>query len=135
MNYQIKKDKAIEIMEQLKIYKPYIENFRKNNTITLFERFGGYYIEKNSTLYEKIKDIENKYNCLVYAVTHEMTCFGECYSMLVISDYEEDLESHIYSEYDKHSVFSYVWNKTDEYCSEFGSIGLKSFGGGIMRFA
>ena len=36
---------------------------------------------------------------------------------------------------DNYIVFAYVWNKTDDYCSEFGSIGVKSFGGGIRRVA
>ena len=30
-------------------------------------------------------------------------------------------------------AFAYVWNKDDDFCSEFGTIGLKSFGGGIKR--
>ncbi len=29
----------------------------------------------------------------------------------------------------------YVWNKDDERCSEFGTIGVQSFGGGIRRIA
>ena len=30
-------------------------------------------------------------------------------------------------------AYAYVWNKTDDYCSEFGTIGICSFGGGIKR--
>ena len=29
--------------------------------------------------------------------------------------------------------YAYVWNKTDDNCSEFGTIGIRSFGGGIKR--
>ena len=32
-------------------------------------------------------------------------------------------------------AFAYVWNKDDDWCSEFGTIGVKSFGGGITRVA
>ena len=30
-------------------------------------------------------------------------------------------------------VSAYVWNKSDDMCSEFGTIGIRSFGGGIKR--
>ena len=39
---------------------------------------------------KKIKQIKQRYNCLVYAVTHEYLEFGECYSLLVIPDYKKD---------------------------------------------
>ena len=32
-------------------------------------------------------------------------------------------------------AFAYVWNKDDDQCSEFGSITVQSFGGGIRRIA
>lgn len=32
-------------------------------------------------------------------------------------------------------AFAYVWNKDDEICSEFGTVSIKSFGGGIARIA
>ena len=31
-------------------------------------------------------------------------------------------------------AYSYVWNKDDEWCSEFGTVGIKSACGGIRRF-
>ena len=30
-------------------------------------------------------------------------------------------------------AFAYVWNKDDDDCSEFGTVALSSFGGGIRR--
>ena len=32
-------------------------------------------------------------------------------------------------------AFAYVWNKDDDWCSEFGSVTVQSFGGGIRRIA
>ena len=32
-------------------------------------------------------------------------------------------------------AYAYVWNKTDDFCSEFGTIGIRSFGGRIKRVA
>ena len=82
-----------------------------------------------------VKEFEEKHNALVYAVTHEYTDFGECYDFLYISDYEEDWDEMLYPQGNMYYVFAYVWNKTDDWCSEFGTIGIRSFGGGIKRVA
>lgn len=131
------KEKAIECLKALDIYKPYIKAFEKNGTVTLFERFGGYYIteDQEPELLNKIKEFETETGSLVYAVTHEMFEFGECYSFLCISKYEEDWDSTLeVGAYDSY-VWAYVWNKDVDWCSEYGTIGVKSFGGGIARTA
>lgn len=123
-------------MKQLDIYKPYIQGFEKNDTICFFENFGGFWAYQEPELMEKIKEFEEEYNCLVYAVTHEYLEFGECYDFLFISDYEEEWDYTIegLSE-SKYIACAYVWNKDDDLCSEFGSIVVRSFGGGIKRIA
>ena len=130
------KEVAISAMKNLDIYKPYIRKFEKDGTITLFERFGGYYIdEKNEPeLFKKIKEFEAEYESIVYAVTHEMFWFGEYYSFLIVSKYEEEWDMTLREVKDGYA-FAYVWNKSDEMCSEFGTIGVRSFGGGIARSA
>ena len=40
---EIKKQKAIELMQQLEIYKPYIRGFEKDNKVCFFENFGGFW--------------------------------------------------------------------------------------------
>lgn len=131
------KEKAIECLEKLDIYKPYINKFKKDGTVTLFERYGGYYIDEHQEpeLLKKIKEFEAETGSLVYAVTHEFFEFGECYSFLCVSKYEEDwqytLETGRYGAY----AWSYVWNKDVEMYSEYGTISIASFGGGIARTA
>lgn len=127
------KDKAIELMKQMDIYAPYIKGFRENGMVCFFERFGGYWADQEPELYEKMKAIEKKYNCLVYAITHEFTEFGECYSLLIVTAYPEEWATLIQSNGNKHVAFAYVWNKDDDWCSEFGSVMVQSFGGGIRR--
>ena len=85
-----KKEKAIELMKRLDIYKPYIKGFRESDKVCFFEGFGGFWIDQEPEVYAKMKAIEEKYGCLVYAVTHEFTPFGECYSFLIVSDYPEE---------------------------------------------
>ena len=77
-----KKEKAIELLKEMDIYAPYIKGFCEKGMVCFFERFGGYWAEQEPELYEKMKALEKKYNCLVYAITHEYTDFGECYSFL-----------------------------------------------------
>jgi hypothetical protein len=128
------KEAAISAMKSLGIYAPYIQKFEKDGTVTLFERFGGYYIteDQEPELFKKIKEFQDEYQLLVYAVTHEIFEFGECYSFLVVSKYEEEWNS-ILENIKYGYVFAYVWNKDNEWCSEFGDITLRSFGGGIAR--
>ena len=128
-----KKEKAIELLKKLDIYKPYIQGFRERNQVCFFENYGGYWADQEPELYTKIKEIESKYNCLVYAVTHEYTSFGECYSFLLVTDYPEEWDTLLQSEGDRHYAFAYVWNKDDDWCSELGDIMVRSFGGGIKR--
>ena len=70
-----KKQKAIELMNKLDIYKPFIKGFKDKNSVCFYENFEGN---------------------MFYA-------------------------------------YAYVWNKSDDFCSEFGTIGIRSFGGGIKR--
>ena len=128
------KEVAISAMKSLDIYKPYIKKFEKDGTITLFEGFGGYYISEDQEpeLLKKIKEFEAEYDSIVYAVTHEFFEFGECYSFLIISKYEDEWEDTL-NGIQQGYVFAYVWNKDDDYCSEFGDVFIKSFGGGMAR--
>ena len=130
-----KKQKAIELMGKLDIYKPYIKGFRENNKVCYFEGFGGFWAEQNKELMEKVNEFEKEHNCLVYAITHEYTDFGECYDLLFIPDYEEEWDDILLKYNGDYYAYAYVWNKTDDWCSEFGTIGIRSFGGGIKRVA
>lgn len=131
-----KKDIAIKALKTLNIYKPYIDEFKLNNKVCFFENYGGFWIKQEPALYTKMQEIEAKYGCTVYAVTHEKTNIGEMYSFLIISKYEDEWESLIQDlGNNKFLVYAYVWNIDDDYCSEFGDIIVQSFGGGIKRIA
>ena len=127
------KAKAIEIMKQMYIYKPYIEGFENEDQVCFFEQFGGFWVYQEPEVEAKMKELEKEYGCTVYAITHEFTQFGECYSFLLVSKYEEEWDRCVVSEKNNHYAFAYVWNKDDDWCSEFGTVVVKSFGGGIKR--
>ena len=130
-----RKEKAIELMNRLDIYKPYITGFKKSDRVCFYENFGGFWVYQEPEIEAKMKEIENRYDCTVYAITHEYTEFGELYDFLIVTDYTEEWENLVNREGNGFYAFAYVWNKDDEWCSEFGTIGLKNFGGGIKRIA
>ena len=128
-----KKVKAIELMKKLDIYRPYIKGLQKEDNVCYFENYGGYWAWQEPDLMKKVKQLEEEHNCLVYAITHEYTAIGEMYSFLIITDYEEEWDTLLEKYGNQYYAFAYVWNKDDEECSEFGTIALSSFGGGIRR--
>ena len=129
-----RKEKAVELMKQLQIYKPYINDFKKDNLVTYFERHIGYWTYQNKELDKKIKEIEKEYNLTVYAVTHEFFEFGECYDFLYVSNDNEDWDC-ILDPINSKQFYAraYVWNKTDDYCSEFGDVIIFTALGGLRR--
>ena len=136
MNTKVKqKEIAVECLKKLDIYTPYIDRFKSEGIPCFFENFAGFWADQELALWKKIKEIEKEYNCLVYAVTHEFFEFGECWSMLCVSKDTYGIEDCMgtFSRPNTFYAFSYVWNQTDEWLSEFGDIAVQSFGGGIRR--
>ena len=128
-----RKIKAIELMKNLDIYKPYIKGFKENDEVCFFEGFGGFWAWQDEELQSKIKELEEKYNCTVYAVTHEYSDFGELYDFLIVTDYKEEWDDLFTGFQGGFYAFAYVWNKSYEDMSEFGTVAIQSFGGGIKR--
>ena len=129
------KEIAIQCMEKLDIYKPYIRKFRSKTTLPcFFENFGGFWADQEPELYSKIKQVEEESECLVYAVTHELTDFGECWSMLCVSKDAEELSDvlGIFNS-QEYYAYAYVWNKSNDIFSEFGDIVIAARFGGVKR--
>jgi hypothetical protein len=135
ISMETKKAEAIKRMKALDLYKPYITLFEKENKIFLSEMTGGVYeFNDNTELVTKVKEFEEEYDALVYHVIRTMTQFGELYNFLYVSKYEEEWEMDN-EDISEGYALAYVWNKTDEWCSEFGSIGVQGKFGGIVRVA
>lgn len=130
-----KKEKALELLKEMDIYTPYIKGFEEKDQVCFFERFGGYWVYQEPEIEAKMKEIEKQYKCVVYAITHEYTDFGELYTFLLVTNYPEEWSRLMISDGNRHTAFAYVWNKTDDWCSEFGSVTVMSLGGGITRIA
>ena len=135
MNKQQQKEQAIKYLQQLDVYKPYIDGFEKNDHVCVFERYAGFWADQEPEVFKKMKAIEKEYNCTVYAITHERMFFGECYSFLIVSNYKHEWKTLLRSNKNKHNAFAYVWKVTDDRCSEFDTITVQSGFGGITRIA
>ncbi len=120
-------------MQKLDIYKPYIQDFKDKDITTYFEHYIGFWAYQDETLNAKIKEVEEKFGCTVYAITHEFAEFGECYSFLVVPKRKSDWHDLVDKYGRMFNVFAYVWNKSYELDSEFGTIVVDTFGGGIKR--
>lgn len=123
---------ALERMEQLKMSRQCINAFKRGE-VWESESIGSLY-ECNEKEKEYIRDFEREYGGVVYHVIHNMFEFGECYSMLYVSKYEDEWSQDRTDLKDGYALV-YVKNVDDDTCSEFGSIGIRSNIGGLVRVA
>ena len=133
MNKERQKQEAIERMKLLELYPNIIKEFEKDGILNMSESEGFLYW-LNSDEQAIVDDFENKHNALVYHVIHNYTEFGELYSLLYISENENEWG------YDKDDLkngiaLAYVKNVNTDWCSEFGSISIKPQFGGLIRTA
>lgn len=134
---EIKKVEAINRMKELRLFAPCIKAFKNRDEVQLSELTGGLYkFSSNKELTAKVQEFERKNNALVYHVIHTpMRLDGEAmdmYNFLYVSDYQEEWEVDN-ADIKEGYVFAYVWNKTIDYFSEFGSIAVKGMFGGLVR--
>ena len=131
MNKEERFIEAIERMKMLKLDKSCIEAFTKGK-VWESEGYGALY-EVNKEEQQIIDKFEKEHEgCLVYHMIHNKFEFGECYSILYVSpdtdEWQQDKE-----DINEGYVFAYVYNKDDDWCSEFGTIAVKSQFGGLVR--
>lgn len=128
------KEKAIECLTKCNIYKPYIKAFEEKGIVTLFEQGMGYYIDESSepTCYKQIQKMASEGN-MVWAVTHEMTEFGELYDFLFVPKSKSEWKYSLDGSGNSFYAYAYVLNTTDEWNSEYGDIVIRPIFGGIQR--
>lgn len=82
----------------------------------------------------KAKELKEKLGAEVYAVTHEHTPFGECYSFLIVPKESEDWDKQLHAAANNvNVVYAYVWNVTEEMYSESGYVAVKYRDGLLKR--
>ena len=129
------KEIAIQCLKKLGVYGPYVEKFEKEDIPMFCERLTGYYLPHELVLQAKVKEVQEKNDVLVYAVTHEWLEFGECWSMLCVYKNSKSLDDCIMDTVHSDTFFvnSYVWNLDQEHFSEFGDVVINTYDGRIRR--
>lgn len=121
-------------MEQLKLSRQCYNAFKHNKVWRSETRFGSLY-ETNEKEQAIIDEFEKEYvGYKVYHLIHNNTEFGELYSLLYVSTEKEEWENDR-DDINNGVVFAYVKNVDDDWCSEFGSIGIACLNGGLVRTA
>lgn len=133
MDKMKQKQEAMERMKQLRLYPNIIKEFAKEDIVNLSEH-GGMLYWLNRDQQKIVREFEEKYDAVVYHVIHNNTEFGELYSLLYVSEYEEEWEDDR-SDLKDGCPIAYVENIDDGICSEFGSIGIRMQFGGLVRTA
>lgn len=121
---------ALKRMEMLNLSKQCINAFKDGN-VWESEGYGALY-ECNEKEKEIIKQFEKENKSLVYHMIHNRFEFGECYTILFVSNYKGEWGADI-RDIKNGIILAYVKNIDDDYCSEFGSVAIKSQFGGLVR--
>ena len=126
-----KLEEAVRRMKLLKLHHNTIEDLVKHNIINKSEQRGIlYWLEGEEE--EIIREWEKETGNLAYHVIYNNTEFGRLLNVLYVSKYQDDwvLDRR---DIEEGNVLAYVKNLDDDYCSEYGSIGIKPSIGGLIR--
>lgn len=125
--------KAAELMDDLDL-SYVIRDAVINDPLHFPRRFYPNFCD-NPAISAKIEELQRAYGILIYYVTHEITSFGECYSFLYVSQYPEDwpVQTVRKTKEGHYFVQAYVWNVSNEKCSEFGGVMLINHYGMLRR--
>ena len=86
------KAEAIARMRQLHLYPETIRQFERENLISESAPPFGACFWLNDAQRERVRQLESKYNILVYHVIHSFTTIGEMESYLYVSNHPEEWE-------------------------------------------
>ena len=122
---------AIKRMKKLDIYTQVIKEFEKDNVLNKSESGGRlFWLDENEK--KMAKEFEEKYNATVYHLIHNYTEYGELYSFLFVSQYKDDWD-YDNEDLNNNRSLVYVKNIDEDAFSEFGTIGIRSQFGGLIR--
>lgn len=124
---------ALLRMKNLKLHENVINEFKETGKINLSEN-GGILYWLNDDENNMVRQWEKETGNLVYHVIKNNMEFGLCYSFLYVSPYADEWLNDDEDLKEGYPIV-YVKNVTDNTCSEYGSIGIKSSIGGLVRVA
>lgn len=130
---EMRKEQALQNLKKMDVYKDFIDCYKKQDYVCYYELGIGYWAFQEEELIAKMHEVEERFNCTVYAITHDFTEFGELYDFLYVPNDKEEWDYALEQEGNLFYAFAYVWNKNDEECSELGTVAVKNRFGGLVR--
>ena len=124
---------ALLRMKNLKLHENVINEFKETGKINLSEN-GGILYWLNDDENNMVRQWKKETGNLVYHVIKNNMEFGLCYSFLYVSPYTDEWLNDDEDLKEGYPIV-YVKNVTDNTCSEYGSIGIRSNIGGLVRVA
>lgn len=134
------KEEALKRMRMLQLLPNVIKDFEKKNKVYYSERqnkfFNAvlYWVDNEKKYVDVVNEFEKKHNCLVYHCQLTHMEFGDCLSLLYVSENENEW-SQDKKDIKEGYAFVYVANLDTPSYSEFGTIGIKPSQGGVLRTA
>ncbi len=121
---EAKKAEALGRMKELGINSQTIEQFDKLGKISISEPSAGAFFSLDVEDLKRVREFEQQFNALVYAVIRNYTKAGTLDSYLFVSDYPEEWpDDHRLLK--EGEVTAYVYNRDLPFCSDMGSIGVR----------
>ena len=127
--------KAVPIREYKPTNEQVAESKKRIELLGLEPRFSEKLYISNRYMIREVKDgemelirainnFEKDYNAYVYHIIYTESNFGNLYNMLYVSNNTEEWETDRKDLQNK-ECYAYVYNKSDEVCSEIGLIGVE----------
>ena len=124
---------AVLRMEKLNLLPKVISDFKKKKPVLYASEFFGALYWLSDEEKELVKEFEDHSGCLVYHAVRTASNIGDLFSMIFVSQYEEEWESD--RELLREGiVYANVRNLTYDF-EDLGTIGVKPSFGGLMRTA
>lgn len=126
------KNECVKRMKMLKLHPNAINEFINENKLNKSEGINAILYWLTDEEKERVKIIEEKYNLLVYHVIHTFSNLGETYDLLYVEN-EKECWEYDRLDIEQGIVLSRTEVVEDDINSEFGSIGIESKNGGVIR--
>ncbi len=128
------KTEALERMDILNLHPNVIKEFKEQGVLNYSYSVLGFLYWLTEETQARVNLFEKETGYLVYHVIEDETSIGRLITFLYVSANSDEWEQ------DKQDLregfaLAFVVNADDELCSEFGSVGLKSVNGGVVRTA
>lgn len=123
---------AIERMKMIGLNKDAIKDFKENGKAWKSETPMGilYWLDEKEE--EMVKAFEERTGAIAYHLIKNNLEFGTCYSILYVSKNKEEWKLDR-QDLVNYCPLVYVENIDDEYCSEYGYIGIRPIHSGLVR--